>query len=1034
MRALSRGIILSVAAAAVAVSLGAAAEAPEPPGPALGVALTTPAVPDALAAKDAEHPIDVRIVAEWPAIERPDGTFDWSSIDTLVTTLAGRGARVTLCVRGDSPLHPRGLGPVTAPDAAWLLEMTSLLRNAVATFQARLFAIEVGDRPERSFDPGAYAFVLKSAALAIKAEAKAHGVDTRVVQGAVGADALAWEKSLLDDDTAPYIDTLPVAFGRADDVAAGVTAFEREIVAHPPAVALAAYVEVDAQDSWGSFGEAVRALAASASSAAVSLPDAPEDAERVATAVSGLQSRLAVGFAPAPAGGLALRPPEGGDAPGARVLGRFLRAKDFSTIVVYRAPMSVSTEGQARLMLDTIDVKNPQVVDLLTGGALQTGPAQVPGEKAKALRVVLADHPMAVTWERAAAGQPGLDVTEKDVNVASTRGLTAQEIIARHQQVQKVQDDRLLRWTAKGHIDFHFKLAQGGSSVDVSIDSNYFWHKGGDLEWEQTRYYINGNLVTWKKIPELPLIQPEKVVTLPLDLTFDKTYDYRLVGEDTVQGRAAYILAFDPASGKTGASLYRGRVWIDKESFVRLKLSIVQTNLEPPVVSNDETDGYVAIDGPDGFTYRMLGNADGQQLWTAGGRNFVVRREVRFDGFVINPSEESFDQDLKAAYSSEHQMLRDTDKGFRYLEKTPEGSRTVKEKMDTSQLFLAGGAFKDNAIQNVVPLAGVNWFDYDFLHKKVQFNIFWAGVYAFANLTDPSVAGTKLDLGVEASLVGLKLDEKLYIAGTEDVTQRIRRRSQYITGRLGYPLGTFVKLTAIADIYWNNYTDSSDANDALAAQNAATGGDLTFVLPPNHQVYAGTFQLEFNKKGYSLTTHGTYSHRSDWQPWGLYSPSAGQFVDSTFDSSQRNFMTWGASVFKEWYFPHFQKLRGEVDYLDGSNLDRYSEYQFSFFGDEHLDGYSGTGVRFDQGYLGRLAYSFNILNAVRFDLSLESARVRDRVLGEPFMSHTGAGFSFNVVGPWMTIWQASYGRAIWSDVPELEGKQEFLFLILKLFK
>ena len=34
----------------------------------------------------------------------------------------------------------------------------------------------------------------------------------------------------------------------------------------------------------------------------------------------------------------------------------------------------------------------------------------------------------------------------------------------------------------------------------------------------------------------------------------------------------------------------------------------------------------------------------------------------------------------------------------------------------------------------------------------------------------------------------------------------------------------------------------------------------------------------------------------------------------------------------------------------------------------------------------------------------------------------------------MTIWQASYGRALWSDIPELEGKQEFLLVILKLFK
>jgi hypothetical protein len=140
------------------------------------------------------------------------------------------------------------------------------------------------------------------------------------------------------------------------------------------------------------------------------------------------------------------------------------------------------------------------------------------------------------------------------------------------------------------------------------------------------------------------------------------------------------------------------------------------------------------------------------------------------------------------------------------------------------------------------------------------------------------------------------------------------------------------------------------------------------------------------------------------------------------------------TAFKEWYFPHFQKVRVELDYLDGANLDRFSEYQFGAFGEQSLNGFSGTGVRFDQGYIARGAWAFNILSAVSFDLMLESAHVRDRVAGEPFMNHTGLGFSFNVVGPWMTIWRGSYGRAMLSDIPELEGKQEFSLVILKLFK
>ena len=56
----------------------------------------------------------------------------------------------------------------------------------------------------------------------------------------------------------------------------------------------------------------------------------------------------------------------------------------------------------------------------------------------------------------------------------SDAGKIAEEIIARNQEVQKVQDDRIDRWTSKGRVDFHFKLAQGGATVDVSIDSKNF--------------------------------------------------------------------------------------------------------------------------------------------------------------------------------------------------------------------------------------------------------------------------------------------------------------------------------------------------------------------------------------------------------------------------------------------------------------------------------------------------------------------------------------------------------------------------------
>jgi len=251
---------------------------------------------------------------------------------------------------------------------------------------------------------------------------------------------------------------------------------------------------------------------------------------------------------------------------------------------------------------------------------------------------------------------------------------------------------------------------------------------------------------------------------------------------------------------------------------------------------------------------------------------------------------------------------------------------------------------------------------------------------------------------------------------------------------VGHPIGSFGKVSLIGDVAWNRYDDSEDANQALAADNAANGTSLAFRLPSNHQVLAGTLQLEFNRRGYSMTANGALAHRSSWEPWGLFDTTTGAFVDDAFDPGQKDYATWSLTGFKEWYLPKFQKVKLELTYLSGSNLDRYSEYQFSsFIGGPSLPGFSGSGVRFDEGAIGRAGWAFNLANAIRFDVEVGQAHVRDRFGGQPFQDHTGVGLSFNVVGPWTTIWQGSYGRAIVSDIPALEGQQEFRVLVLKLF-
>ena len=53
------------------------------------------------------------------------------------------------------------------------------------------------------------------------------------------------------------------------------------------------------------------------------------------------------------------------------------------------------------------------------------------------------------------------------------------------------------------------------------------------MEWEELSFSLNGATWTTNR-PPFPLVQPEKVLSLPLDLRLNQDYTYRLDGVETV--------------------------------------------------------------------------------------------------------------------------------------------------------------------------------------------------------------------------------------------------------------------------------------------------------------------------------------------------------------------------------------------------------------------------------------------------------------------------------------------------------------------
>jgi hypothetical protein len=1055
-----RGRRATIAACALLLALLSSAPhvAQESPGdaasgPALGYVVDPSVVPRLPESPpDAPLPLTVRLTAQWPEVEREAGVYDWSRYGGAIAALVESGHRVVLCLTGTHPLYLPAGGPPSPFEGDSLQAWVGFARSAVREFGGRVELFEiwdwVGPADRTRLEPTTYAFLLKNSAVAMRAEARAAGVSIGIAQASLASEGLEWQRELWARDVAAYIDVLPVAL-RADSDATRLGEELRAILSenllHPPAAAVWAYVDAAARtDLWDGTTVALAALSSGVTRALVEL-ESPSDAAVAPWIAAAHEALTAGGYAPAPRGALDFEDATGAPLEGARVLGRFFSEEDFSTLIFYLAPGEAEEFPQDRLIVDTSFVRNARILDPFTGRELRVPSSPLPdGARGRSVRIGRSAHPQLLLFEQT-AGTPGFALAPEEVGTERERELTAEEIIARYQQVQKYQDDRLERWTARGRVELHFNLTQGGgSTIDVSIDSNYFWERGGELEWEQTDYRFNGNVVRWKRIPQLPQLQAEKVVTVPLDLTLGKTYAYRRVGTSRVGKREAYVLAFEPIDPDTSLSLYRGRVWIDRNTFVRLKMAVIQSNLEAPVISNEEVSRYSPWTGPDGHEYWMLTETDSQQLWKTMGRSFVVRRQLAFSEIEINLEREQFEGRRTTAYASGNQMLRDTAEGFRYLDRQTDGSRTVRDKIKSRQLFAAAGAFKDSSTDGIVPLAGFNYFNYNLRGKDVQVNALFAGVLGFFTLSDPNLFGGNNDATVDAFLIGIKTEDKVFVGDDELETERIEQRNQNVTGRLGFPIGDFFRFTLFGGVTFRRYFDSDDAADAIERYNMDNPTQtLQFILPQDHDQYNGGIGAEFNRMGFTLRADASLSKRSDWQVSGMFDsaapgfvsfdPATGLYVPDDPEPVEDRFARWRLTLFKEWYLPRFQRVRGEINYFNGSDLDRYSRYRFTLFGDTRLNGFSGSGVRFDSGWVARAGYSFNVYEAVRFNATLESAWVENDRTELGTESFTGIGLSGNVPGPWTTVISLGYGYALDSDVSELKGEQEFLLFVFKLF-
>ena len=195
------------------------------------------------------------------------------------------------------------------------------------------------------------------------------------------------------------------------------------------------------------------------------------------------------------------------------------------------------------------------------------------------------------------------------------------------------------------------------------------------------------------------------------------------------------------------------------------------------------------------------------------------------------------------------------------------------------------------------------------------------------------------------------------------------------------------------------------------------------MIPSSGITHSFSLTTSFARSGYRLAASGSYNLRSSWDFWGL--PG-----NPDWSRDKKDFLRWDAAVSKSWYLPKFQKVGLEFNYAGGSDLDRFSKYQFGFFGGTRVHGYKSNSVRASKVYAGHASYGFEVGEAFRLDGIADAALATDAAAGLKNELLGGVGVQGTFIGPWQTVVNLDVGTPVVGP-----GKGFVLYLVfLKLFK
>lgn len=880
---------------------------------------------------------------------------DPTSLDPLLA--CGAGSRLQPVVLLEPPVDWQNAPDPYEALSGWLRDLEGLL----LPLGDRVHVFQLGHRPDLSFSPRAYAFLVEKVGTLL------HSIDPEVtlVLGALGEGSQTWLDQLDLGSLTPYVEA--IALQDPIDLEVWSARLARD---HP---AMRLWLHADPSRDPGAF----IARFHQARIAGVQTMVAPSAAESGGAALSAillhLIHRLPARFVASPDRAEAAA---GGAAPLLRfedplspekalvVLDPLLTALDVGPDPVVRVrafDLAAGTDLVARSRSPE-STAGPSVIDLPE----RTGPALI-------LFIAM-------------RGPRG---SEETVAVTSERELTVEEIIAGERVFQAAQERALDHYQADATISYHYRAETLGQAIDVVSVNRFYW-KEGTGDYEEIELLING--ARWRgAAPALPFIQAEKVKEVPLEIRLDQSYEYRLKGKETIDGRQAYVVAFEPVAG--AASLYSGAIWIEAGSFARLRLRLVQHGLKEPITSNTDVIEYAPVapasPEPDsGTCCRLPVRAYRQMVFTVVGRAVVAERLVTYENFSINS--DAFEPGLQRAYDSGHPILRDDASGYSWLVKEGDGPRRRVVDSPVNVAFFAGfGIDSDRSLGT--PFAGMNYFNFNWRNTGTQMDIAFAGVLGNVVWTDPALGSSRWELTLDGRFVAIGESFHRTVDSGRIEAQDVETLQEQALVTLSHPLTPFQRVVFQAEMDYDHYGRDSDT-------------DPNFDVPASGFSGIGTARWNYNRKGYQLDLWHSAGHRFSWDDWGIDDPNGPPGVSSGGAGDETEYRRYGLNAFKSFYPGKTQSIGLGLSFFDGESLDRFSRFRIGDFRNARVRGFSSKDLTFDRGVTAQITCQFALAGtAAGIELGLDAALIENEEDFDGRASLFGGGGAVSFNGPWGTL-------------------------------